>query len=99
MAKTRRWNLNEVTGRHAGTNLTESVMDLHLGVKRADGAKVPVGRFRLDLEDLSKQGFVTQRGTGAARVFDVQIYREGNGTFLLGVRRGQTTRLDRFRVG
>ena len=64
----------------------------------ADGAKVPVGRFRLDLEDLSKQGFVTQRGTGAARVFDVQIYREGNGTFLLGVRRGETTRLDRFRV-
>lgn len=98
MAKTRRWNLNEVTGRHAATNLTESVMDLHLGVKRVDGTKTPAGRYRLDLEALSADGFVTQRGTGAARVFDVQIYRESNGSFLLGVRRGQTTRLARFKV-
>lgn len=96
MPKTRRWNLNEAEGRYAATNLTETAIDLHLGMKRTDGSKVPVGRYRLDLEALADRGFVTKRGYGAAAVFDVQIYREPDGRFLLGVRRDRTTPLERF---
>lgn len=98
MTKTRRWHLNEVEGRYAATNLTETAIDLHLGIKRVDGTKVPVGRYRLDLEALSEGGFVTKRGNGAAAVFDVQIYRVPNGRFLLGVQRGHTTPLERFKA-
>ena len=98
MPKTRRWNLNELEGRYASTNLTETAIDLHLGMKRADGTKVPVGRYLLNLEELSDQGFVTKRGSGAAAVFDVQIYRESTGRFVLGVRQSQTTPLDRFKA-
>ncbi len=98
MPKTRRWNLNELEGRYAATDLTETAIDLHLGMKRADGTKVPVGRFLLDLEAESDEGYVTKRGHGAAAVFDVQIYRQSNGRFLLGVRQSETTPLDRFKA-
>ena len=59
--KTRRWNLNAHEGRYAATNLTETAVDLHLGLKRTDGSRVPVGRYLLDLEALSDRGFVTRR--------------------------------------
>ena len=44
MAKVRRWNLNELEGRYAATNLTETAIDQHLGMKRVDGTKVPICR-------------------------------------------------------
>jgi len=96
--KTRRWNINEAEGRYAATNLPETAVDLHLGLKRLDGQKVPLGRYTLDLVVLAKQGFVTRRQVGSTVVFDVQVYRESDGTLLLGVRRDRTVRLERFRA-
>ena len=98
MPKTRRWNINEAEGRYAATNLPETSIDLHLGMKRLDGEKVPLGRYDLDLVVLAQQGFVTRRPIGSTVVFDVQVYREPDGTLLLGVRRTRTTRLERFRA-
>lgn len=98
MPKTRRWNLNEAEGRYAATNLPETAIDLHLGMKRIDGQKVPLGRYLLDLEALAQRGFVTCRQIGSTGVFDVQIYREPTGKLLLGVRRDQTTPLEQFRA-
>ena len=87
------------SGRGAtATNLPETAIDLHLGLKRLDGQKVPLGRYALDLIVLAQQGFVTRRQVGSTVVFDVQIYREPDGTLLLGVRRDRTTRLERFRA-
>lgn len=97
MPKTRRWNLNEAEGRYAATNLPETVIDLELGMKRLDGRRVPLGRYLLDLVPLARQGFVTRRQVGSTRVFDVQVYREPDGTLLLGVRRDHTTPLEQFR--
>lgn len=97
MPKKRHWNLNEAEGRYAATNLPETAIDLHLGLKRTDGQKVPQGRYLLDLITLARQGFVTRRQVGSTAIFDVQVYREPDGTLLLGVRRDQTTLLEQFR--
>ena len=94
----RRWNLNEREGRYARTGIVESVIDLYLGLKRANGSKHPVGHFRLVLDALVDRGFVTQRIVEGHRVFDVQIYRETNGNYYLGVRRNQTTPLAHYAV-
>lgn len=99
MPKTRRWNLNEAEGRYAATNMPETAIDLHLGLKRLDGEKVTLGRYALDLIVLAQQGFVARRRVGSTVVYDVQIYREPNGTLLLGVRRDRTKHLERFRTG
>lgn len=96
--KTRRWNINEAEGRYAATNLPETAIDLHLGLKLLDGEKVRLGRYTLDLVALAGQGFVTRRQVGSTVVYDLQIYREPGGTLLLGVRRDRTTRLERFRA-
>ena len=88
----------EDEGRYAATNLPETKVDLHLGMKRTDGRKVPVGRYYLDLVPLAARGFVTRRQVGSTVVFDVQVYRDPNGTFELGVRRDHTTPLEQFRV-
>ena len=98
MPKTRRWNINEAEGRYAATNLPETAVDLHLGMKRLNGEKVPLGRYDLDLAELAQQGFVTRRQVGGTVVYDVQVYRESDGTLLLGVRRDRTTRLERFQA-
>ncbi len=98
MPKSRRWNLNEAEGRYAATNLTDAVIDLELGLKRVDGRREALGRYVLDLLSLAEPGYVTHRLVGSVSVFDVQIYREPNGVLLLGVRRGHTTKLERFRV-
>ncbi len=97
MPKTRRWNLNEAEGRYAATSLPETTIDLELGMKRLDGRRVPLGRYLLDLLPLARQGFVTRRQVGSSVVFDVQFYREPDGTLLLGVRRDQTTPLEQYR--
>ena len=47
-------------------------------------------------EALSDRGFVTRRETREGTVFDVQIYRDVRGHFLLGVRQDETTPLDGF---
>ncbi len=96
MAAVRRWNLNEAEGRYAMTNVAESLIDLHFGMKRTDGRQVPVGRFRLNLELLSRTGFVTKRQVGSSAVYDVQIYRLRDGSFVLGVRQDQTTPLAQY---
>ena len=57
-----------------------------------------LGRYDLDLAELAQQGFVTRRQVGGTVVCDVQVYRESDGTLLLGVRRDRTTRLERFRA-
>jgi|GEM_PF-2558860 len=98
MPKTRRWNLNLIEGRYAATNLSETMVDLHFGVKHPDGRKEAIGRFRLDLPQLTRGGWVTRRDLGNGAVFDVQIYREPSGRFLLGVRRDRTTPLEAFAV-
>jgi hypothetical protein len=95
---TRRWNLNEREGRYAATNLSDGAIDLHLGLKRRDGTTVPVGRYKLDLWALSADGYVTRREVAGASVFDVQIYRESNGSYTLGVRRDQVTSLRTFEL-
>ena len=51
MPKTRRWNINEAEGRYAATNLPETAVDLHLGMKRLNGEKVPLGRIGDHLSD------------------------------------------------
>jgi hypothetical protein len=88
-----RWNLNENDGRYAATNIVDSVIELDLGLKRADGTREPVGRFKLPLDELADDGFVTRRMVDGHRVFDVQIYRGQDGGYALGVRQGQTTPL------
>lgn len=94
----RRWNLNETEGRYARTGEVHSVIDLHLGLKRANGMKQNVGRFRIPLDILADRGFVTRRLVEGHRVFDVQIYRETNGSYSLGVRQNDTTPLDAYAV-
>jgi hypothetical protein len=89
----RRWNLNEGEGRYAATNVVESLIELHLGLKRADGSRQAVGRFHLDLNTLADDGFVTRRVVDGNRVFDIQIYREGDGSYSLGVRQNDKTSL------
>ena len=59
---------------------------------------MPVGRYKLDLWALSADGFVTRREVAGASVFDVQIYRESNGSYTLGVRRDQVTSLRTFEL-
>ena len=94
----RRWNLNETEGRYARTGIIESVIDLHLGLKRAIGGKQAVGRFRLPLDALAVKGFVTRRVVEGHRVFDVQIYRETSGSYFLGVRQNKTTPLAPYAI-
>jgi hypothetical protein len=96
MSVIRKWNLNEAEGRYAKTGIVESVVDLHLGLKRTDGSKQAVGRFLLPLDALADRGFVTRRVGESQRVFDVQIYRALDGSYLLGVRQDETTRLTRY---
>jgi len=74
MSVIRRWNLNEAEGRYAATNIVESVIELHLGVKRTDGRRERVGHFRLDLNALADEQFVSRRVVDGNRVFDVQLY-------------------------
>ena len=99
MSYIRKWNLNETSGRYAGTNIVEPVIELRLGVKRSDGTQEPVGRFRLDLNLLSGKGFVARRVVVGNRVFDVQIYLSDRtrplepGSYSLGVREHHTTPL------
>ncbi len=94
MAAERRWNLNEAEGRFAQTNIREPVIEVELGLNQTNGPTVPVGRFRLNLVVMAAKGVVTKRG----KVYDVQIYRESDGSYTLGVRRSQTTPLEPFRV-
>jgi hypothetical protein len=94
----RRWNLNEAEGKYAGTNIVESIMELHLGLKCLDGQQQAIGRFRLDLNALADKGFVTRRVVEGNRVFDVQIYREPDSAYSLGVRRDHTTPLAPYAV-
>jgi hypothetical protein len=94
----RRWNLNETEGRYARTGIVESVIDLHLGLKRANGSKESVGHFELPLDALANRGFVTKRIVEGHRVFDVQIYREADGRFSLGVRQDETTPLGAYAI-
>jgi hypothetical protein len=94
----RRWNLNEAEGRCVGTDIVESVMELHFGLKRLDGQHQAIGRFRLDLEALAGMGFVNRRVVEGNRVFDVQIYREPDSSYSLGVRRDHTTPLAPYAV-
>src|SRR5690242_16851578 len=89
----RRWNLNEIEGRYARTGEVHPVIELHLGLKRANGIKQSVGRFKLPLEVLADNGFVTRRVVAGNRVFDVQIHQQPNGVYSLGVRQDDTTPL------
>jgi hypothetical protein len=99
MSFVRKWNLNELTGRYAKTSIVEPAIELHLGLKRADGRHEPVGCFFLDLNALAAHGFVTRRDVLDSRVFDVGIYRERDGTYSLGVRRDDTTLLAPYSRG
>jgi hypothetical protein len=88
-----KWNLNETEGRYARTGIVEAIVDLDLGLKRTDGNKEAVGRFRLPMDALADSGFVTRRVVDGHRVFDVQLYRALDGSYSLGVRRDETTPL------
>ena len=96
--RTHRWYLNETEGRYARTGIVESVLDLHLGLKREDGSKQPVGHFRLPLETLARSGFIGRRVIEGHRVFDVQIYRDTNGSYSLGVRQSEATPLAPYSI-
>jgi hypothetical protein len=96
MSVNRRWNLNESEGRYAATNIVEPVILLDLWLKRASGESVKIGRYRLALESLAARGVVTRREVSGNRVFDVQIFRDQDGRFSLGVRRGHTTPIAQF---
>jgi len=99
MSVIRRWNLNEGLGRCAKTNILESNIELHLGLKRPDGTRHDIGRFRLDLTDLSRKGFVARRVVEGNRAFDVQIYLRRRdhpldvSSYYLGVNDDRTTPL------
>jgi len=92
------WNLNETEGRYARTGIVEDIVDLYLGLKRADGSKEAVGRFSLPMDALAGGGFVTRRLVDGHRVFDIQIYRALDGSYSVGVRREKTTPLERYAV-
>ncbi len=76
----RRWNLNEAEGRYAKTNVSDPYVEVDLGLRRVRGDREAVGRFRLDLEGLASEGVVARRVVDGRPVFDVQIYREDDGT-------------------
>jgi hypothetical protein len=105
MSVIRRWNLNEAEGRYAGTNIVESVIELHLGVKGNNGRIQKVGKFRLELNTLADQGFVTRRVVEGNRVFDVQIYLARRdlpvepSSYSLGVREHSTTPIAPYAIG
>lgn len=90
--------MNETEGRYARTGIIQSVIDLRLGLKRANGGKQAVGRFRLPLDALANEGYVTKRVVDRHRVFDVQIYRETSGSYSLGVRQNKTTPLAPYAI-
>jgi len=91
-----KWNLNEPKGRYARTGIVEAIVDLHLGLKRADGSRETVGHFHLPMDALADSGFVTRRIVDGHRVFDVQIYRALDGSYSLGVRQNETTPMTRY---
>jgi len=93
-----KWNLNETEGRYARTGIVEAVVDLQLGLKRADGKRETVGHFRLPMDALADSGFVTRRVVDGHRVFDVQIYRGPDASYSLGVRRDETTPLAHYAI-
>lgn len=98
MSINRRWNLNERDGRYLRTNIIEPVVNLNFGLKHLDGTTTPVGRFRLDLESLAQQKIVTRREVHGNRVFDVQIYLRGSGSFELSVSKGNSVPLSLFQT-
>jgi hypothetical protein len=98
MSVERNWNLNETLGRVAKTGIVESAINLQLGLKRVDGSKETVGRFRLPLNSLADGGFVTRRVIEGHRIFDVQILRELDGSYSIGVHQGRSTPLAPYAV-
>ena len=98
MSVERNWNLNETLGRVAKTGIVESAINLQLGLKRADGSRQIVGRFRLPLSSLADSGFVARRVIEGHRVFDVQVLRELDGSYSIGVHEGRSTPLAPYAV-
>ncbi len=64
---TRRWTLNERHGYYVATGLRDPVVDLTLRFKRLDSTVEPVGRYRLDLDDLVAANMVTRRPIPGSR--------------------------------
>ena len=91
------WNLNERLGYVSGTRISETEINLHLGVKRKDGSIEKVGRFHLPLLSLHGNGFVTRRNTPDNRTFTVKIFLAADGTYSIGTQKNKTTPLEQFR--
>ncbi|HMV69919.1 MAG TPA: hypothetical protein PKA64_23970 [Myxococcota bacterium] len=101
MAQKRTWNLNE--NRPGGDffkgGIEEGLIDLHLGFRTLakPNAPEPVGRFRLDLRDLARRGFVKSEAADGSGPYGVQILRV-DGRYYVGLNQGSKTPLEPFRV-
>ncbi len=94
MTKARNWTLREDRADYFSI-VDEAVLTLNLGIRRRSGAVEHLGKYRLDLRDLSARGFVNHRDDGE---FTVQINHANGRDFTLGTRQGVATPLAPFRV-
>jgi hypothetical protein len=94
VAKARNWTLREDREDYFCI-VEEPVLTLDLGIRRGSGAVERLGRYRLDLRELSARGFVNARDDGR---FTVQINHVRGREFSLGTRKGATTPLAPYRV-
>ena len=77
-----RWNLNERRGDVSGSRISETEMDLHLGLRRVDDSIEKVGLFHLPLLSLHKDGLVGRRDTEEGNwSFSVKIVRTSDGSY------------------
>jgi hypothetical protein len=98
MAKEQRWILNQATGNHVRTGITDPVIVLDLWLNQVEGPTVPVGKFQVNLVVQAARGTVTRRQLGGESVYDVKVFAEPDGTYVLGVRRSCLVPLENFRV-
>jgi len=85
------WNLRKTSGAVSGSRISETEMDLHLGLRLADESTEEVGRFHLPLLLLYEGGFVTRRDTKEGNfTFSVRIVRTDDGRYFIASRNKRT---------
>jgi hypothetical protein len=81
--KRRRWTLNERHGYFSATRLRPNVIRLSLSFQKANGEKITVGEFRLDLAALSQLKVVSAQNSSAGILYGVRIIRDCDESFSL----------------
>ncbi len=82
----RRWTLAERRGYVFQTRIPAPAIELCLWFGPTNGQPEYVGRYHLDLDDLSLRGVVTRRFVDGRWLFDVKVCRDSAGTYWIQVR-------------